>query len=126
MIFRRNVLVKAIKLEGRKTVTANWYKTNCLPEILKCKRLTLHHDNASSNSENITIEFLDYILDPILLTFLCLIFSSFFILEKNVGIICIRKKRIITQLLTPSIPRNGWNICLQKGIDLEGNYFEHF
>ncbi|GFY17809.1 hypothetical protein TNCV_1075441 [Trichonephila clavipes] len=28
-------LVKAIKLEGQKTVTANWYTTKCLPEILQ-------------------------------------------------------------------------------------------
>ncbi|GFU51829.1 uncharacterized protein TNCV_3733441 [Trichonephila clavipes] len=35
-IFYRSMgLIKAIKLEGEKTITANWYNTKCLPEILQ-------------------------------------------------------------------------------------------
>ncbi|GFY30584.1 histone-lysine N-methyltransferase SETMAR [Trichonephila clavipes] len=54
---RRTVLVKAIKLEGQKTVTANWYTTKCLPEIIQevnVRGLILPHDNASSH----TVQFL--------------------------------------------------------------------
>ncbi|GFW40161.1 uncharacterized protein TNCV_5118441 [Trichonephila clavipes] len=42
-------LVKAIKLEGQKTVTENWYAAKCLPEILEevnVRGLMLHHHNA--------------------------------------------------------------------------------
>ncbi|GFW76682.1 uncharacterized protein TNCV_4943991 [Trichonephila clavipes] len=35
VFFRSTGLVKGIKLEGQKTVTANWYITKCLPEISK-------------------------------------------------------------------------------------------
>ncbi|GFT55415.1 histone-lysine N-methyltransferase SETMAR [Trichonephila clavipes] len=54
-------LVKAIKLEGQKTVTANWYTSKCLPEILQeviVMGLMLHHDNASSHIAALLIEFL--------------------------------------------------------------------
>ncbi|GFW73048.1 hypothetical protein TNCV_831671 [Trichonephila clavipes] len=34
-VFRCRALVKAIKLEGQKIVTANWYTAKCLPEILQ-------------------------------------------------------------------------------------------
>ena len=33
VFFRSNGLVKAVKLEGQKTVTSNWYTTVCLPKI---------------------------------------------------------------------------------------------
>ncbi|GFU33500.1 uncharacterized protein TNCV_1797521 [Trichonephila clavipes] len=33
--FRSTGLVKAIKLEGQKRVTVNWYTTKCLQEILE-------------------------------------------------------------------------------------------
>ncbi|GFW12329.1 uncharacterized protein TNCV_815841 [Trichonephila clavipes] len=35
VFFRSTGLVKGIKLKGQKTVTANWYTTKCLPEILQ-------------------------------------------------------------------------------------------
>ncbi|GFW10217.1 uncharacterized protein TNCV_1849341 [Trichonephila clavipes] len=35
VFFRSTGLIKAMKLEGQKTVTANWYTTKCLPEILQ-------------------------------------------------------------------------------------------
>ncbi|GFU88188.1 uncharacterized protein TNCV_845811 [Trichonephila clavipes] len=50
VFLRSTRLVKAIKLEGQKTVTANWYTTKCLPEILQevnARELMLHHGNAS-------------------------------------------------------------------------------
>ncbi|GFX53916.1 histone-lysine N-methyltransferase SETMAR [Trichonephila clavipes] len=53
--------LKGIKLEGQKTVTAKWYSTKCLPEILQevnAKGLMLQHDNASSHTAGLTIEFL--------------------------------------------------------------------
>ena len=54
-------LVKVIKLKGQTTVTANLYTTKCLPEILQeanVRGLMLHHNNASSHSTRLTIEFL--------------------------------------------------------------------
>ena len=62
VFFRSTGLVKAIKLEGQKTVTANWYTTQCLPQILQevnVRGLMLHHDNASSHSARLTLEFLE-------------------------------------------------------------------
>ncbi|GFX63276.1 histone-lysine N-methyltransferase SETMAR [Trichonephila clavipes] len=59
--FRSTGLVKAIQLEGQKTVTVNLYTTECPPEILQEQNvwgLMLHHDNASSNSAGLTVEFL--------------------------------------------------------------------
>ncbi|GFU75736.1 uncharacterized protein TNCV_1651961 [Trichonephila clavipes] len=61
VFFRSTGLIKAIKLEGQKTVTANWYATKCLPEILQevnVMELMLHHDSASSHTAGLTAEFL--------------------------------------------------------------------
>ena len=55
-------LVKAIKLEGQKTITAKWYPTKGLSEILQgvnIRGLVLHHDNASSHSARLTVKFLE-------------------------------------------------------------------
>ena len=55
-------LVKAIKLEGQKTVTANLYIIKYLSEILQevnLRGLMLHHDNASSHMARLTIKFLE-------------------------------------------------------------------
>ncbi|GFW07168.1 hypothetical protein TNCV_3693631 [Trichonephila clavipes] len=55
---RRTGLVKAIKLVGQTTVTANWYTTISLPEILQevnVRELMLHHDNASSNTTGLKV-----------------------------------------------------------------------
>ena len=54
-------LVKAIKLEGQETVTANWCTTKCFPEICQevhVRKLMLHNDNSSSHSARLTVEFL--------------------------------------------------------------------
>ncbi|GFW19679.1 uncharacterized protein TNCV_1605701 [Trichonephila clavipes] len=61
VFFRSTGLIKAIKLEGQKTVTANWYFTKCLPEIpqeVNVRGLMLHHDSAASHTAGLTIEFL--------------------------------------------------------------------
>ncbi|GFU05155.1 histone-lysine N-methyltransferase SETMAR [Trichonephila clavipes] len=50
-------LIKAIKLEGQKIVTANWYTTKCLPKILQEVNfwgLMIHHDSASSHTAGLT------------------------------------------------------------------------
>ena len=61
VFFRSNCLVKAVKLEGQKTVTANWYITVCLPKIfdeLSIKGTIFHHDNAPSDTALATKQFL--------------------------------------------------------------------
>jgi len=61
VFFRSTGLVKAIKLEEQRTVTANWYISKCLPEVfegLNVRGLLLHHDNASSHSARATVDYL--------------------------------------------------------------------
>ncbi|GFU43987.1 histone-lysine N-methyltransferase SETMAR [Trichonephila clavipes] len=61
VFFRSTGLIKAIKLERQKIVTAKWYTTKCLPEILQevnVRELMLHHDNASPHTAELTAEFL--------------------------------------------------------------------
>ncbi|GFS67193.1 histone-lysine N-methyltransferase SETMAR [Trichonephila clavipes] len=61
VLFRSTGLVKAIKLEGHKTVTANLYTTKCHVEILQevnVRGLMLHHDNASFLTVGLSVEFL--------------------------------------------------------------------
>ncbi|GFW66290.1 uncharacterized protein TNCV_1711891 [Trichonephila clavipes] len=61
IFFINTRLVKAIKLEGQKTVTTNRYTTKCLPEILQevnARGLMLHHDNATSHTAELIVEFL--------------------------------------------------------------------
>ncbi|GFV45784.1 histone-lysine N-methyltransferase SETMAR [Trichonephila clavipes] len=53
IFFKSTGLIKAIKLDEQKTVTANWYTIKCLPEILQevnVRGLMLHHDSASSHT----------------------------------------------------------------------------
>lgn len=54
-----------IVLEDQKTVSAEWYTTNCLPLVLEKvrekrprSRILLHHDNASSHTAKRTIDYL--------------------------------------------------------------------
>ncbi|GFX14865.1 histone-lysine N-methyltransferase SETMAR [Trichonephila clavipes] len=59
--FKKYGLIKAIKLEGQKTVTSNWHTTKCLPEILQevnVRGLMLYHDKASSHTARLTVELL--------------------------------------------------------------------
>ncbi|GFT81847.1 histone-lysine N-methyltransferase SETMAR [Trichonephila clavipes] len=59
VFLRSTALVKAIKLEGEKTVTANWYTPKCLPKIpqeVNVRGLMLHHDNASCHTAGLTAE----------------------------------------------------------------------
>ena len=49
--YRSTEFVKAIKLEGQKAVTTNWYTTKCLPDIrqdqeVNVRELIFHHDSA--------------------------------------------------------------------------------
>ena len=53
--------VATMRLEDRKTVTADWYVNQCLPKIFQawCFRgLLLHHDNASAHTAAVTLDFL--------------------------------------------------------------------
>lgn len=57
--------VATLPLVEQKTVNADWYTTICLPEVIgevrknnPKRRITLHHDNASSHTANATTEFL--------------------------------------------------------------------
>ncbi|GFV91309.1 uncharacterized protein TNCV_898261 [Trichonephila clavipes] len=61
VFFRSTGLIKTIKLEGQKTVIANWYFTKCFPEILQevnVRGLMLPHDSSSSHTAGLTAEFL--------------------------------------------------------------------
>ncbi len=61
VFFGTSGLVKAIKLEGQKSVTANWYTTKCLPEVFENtsrRGLMLLHDNTSSHTANLTRQYL--------------------------------------------------------------------
>ena len=60
VFFKSTGLVKAIKLEGQKTVTAKR-----LPEILQevnVRGLIFLHDNASSHTAGLTVEFLNHLI----------------------------------------------------------------
>jgi len=69
VFFRSTGLVKTIKLEGQKTITATWYRDVCLPQVFEAvtnerpatgiRGIILHHDNARPHSASITKEFLD-------------------------------------------------------------------
>ncbi|GFW06840.1 histone-lysine N-methyltransferase SETMAR [Trichonephila clavipes] len=62
VFFRSTGLIKAIKLEGQKTVTVNWYTTkSSLPEILQenVRELMLNHESATSHTAGLTAEFLN-------------------------------------------------------------------
>lgn len=57
--------VATVPLEDRRTVTADWYTSVCLPEVFSSlrkdnpkRRIILHHDNASSHTALRTIDFL--------------------------------------------------------------------
>ena len=61
VFFRSAGLVKAMKLEGQKAVTANWYGTKFLQEIfqeMNVKGFMLHSDNTSSHVARLIVEFL--------------------------------------------------------------------
>ena len=60
--------VATIQLEDRKTATADWYVNHCFPKVFQawCKwhpqtgvhGLLLHHDNASTHTAAVTLDFL--------------------------------------------------------------------
>ena len=67
--FAKSGHVATVPLEDRKTVTADWYVTNCLPKVFEAWRerrprtgtrgLLLHHDNASAHTARATTTFLE-------------------------------------------------------------------
>ena len=69
IFFRSSGFVAAVPLEDRKTVTADWYTTVCLPKVITSidsqrektgvRGILLHHDNASSHTALRTREFLE-------------------------------------------------------------------
>ena len=69
IFFRSSGFVAAVALEDRKTVTADWYTTVCLPKVITeinyqrekagVRGILLHHDNASSHTALRTREFLE-------------------------------------------------------------------
>ncbi|KAI6658240.1 hypothetical protein LOD99_15509 [Oopsacas minuta] len=69
IFFRSSGFVEAVALEDRKTVTADWYTTVCLPKVITAiesqrekrgiRGILLHHDNASSHTAIRTHEFLE-------------------------------------------------------------------
>ncbi|PRD29375.1 UNVERIFIED_CONTAM: hypothetical protein NCL1_29592 [Trichonephila clavipes] len=112
-------LIKAIKLKGQKIVTANWYTTKCLPEILQegnFRGLRLHHNNASFHTAGLTAD------DRA---------SNLF----SVSNYNLRGRRFHSEekidVFFSRILRNEWfqvfnmrKIRLQKCIDAAGDYFE--
>ena len=69
IFFRASGFVEAVPLEDRKTVTADWYTTVCLPKVFSAietqrertgvRGILLHHDNASSHTALRTREFVE-------------------------------------------------------------------
>jgi histone-lysine N-methyltransferase SETMAR len=69
VFFRSTGLVKAIKLEGQKTITAKWYTDVCLPRVFEqvqnersntgLRDMIIHHDNARTHTARIASEYLE-------------------------------------------------------------------
>ncbi|KAI6648745.1 Histone-lysine N-methyltransferase SETMAR-like [Oopsacas minuta] len=69
IFFRNNGFVEGIVREDRKTITADWYRTTCLPKLFRAiekqreksdvRGILLHHDNASSHTALRTREVLE-------------------------------------------------------------------
>ena len=66
IFFMKSGFNTIIPIEGGKTVTAKWYTTECLTNVLKqvekhwrLNDLILHHDNASAHRAAQTMEYLD-------------------------------------------------------------------
>ncbi|GFV13028.1 uncharacterized protein TNCV_3175631 [Trichonephila clavipes] len=144
VFFRSTGLIKVIKFEGQNTVTANWYTTKCLPEILQevnVGGLMLHHDSASSHTAGLAAEFLKHkqtkVIDhpPYYPDRSMCDFWLFIYLKKTyVDVVFIQKKTSmwLQMRFPPSIPRNEWfqafnlwKILIQKCIDAGEDYFEH-
>ena len=139
--------VATIPLEDRRTVTANWYTTICLPQVITVlretnphRRIILHHDNASSHSARETIRFLEMqnveLLDhppyspdrrP----------NDFFTFPKIKNVMRGQRFQSPEEAVDAfksailTVPTKEWNNCfnnwferMQKCIDLCGEYFE--
>lgn len=144
VFFRSTGLVKAIKLDGQKTVTAKWYTEKCLPEVFNRvpdRGIMLHHDNASSHTAALTLQFLaekniKVIEHPPYSPDLAMCdFWLFFGLKRN-----FRGRRFSSEeeidaevhAYFESIPKEDWLRAFKqwkermvKCIIAKGNYFEH-
>ncbi|GFW48133.1 uncharacterized protein TNCV_3076731 [Trichonephila clavipes] len=114
VFLRSTGLIKAIKLEGQKTVTANAYITKCLPEILQevdVRGRMLQH----VHSTGLTVKILR---------------------QKQIEVIehppYSPDLAMSINLLFSSVPRNEWFEAFNKGKihpqednDVGGDYFEH-
>jgi len=61
VFFSTSGLSRCVKLEGQKSVTANWFTTVCLPQVFghrSGRPRMLHMDNATSHTSNTTKEYL--------------------------------------------------------------------
>jgi histone-lysine N-methyltransferase SETMAR len=68
VFFRSTGLVKAVKLEGQKTITAKWYTEVCLPKVFEqvmnerpksgLRDIIFHHDNARPHTAQLTTDYL--------------------------------------------------------------------
>jgi hypothetical protein len=68
VFFRSTGLVKAVKLEDQKTITAKWYIEACLPKGFKqvmnerpksgLRDIIIHHDNARPHNAQLTTDYL--------------------------------------------------------------------
>ena len=150
IFFRSSGFVAAVPLEDRKTVTADWYTTVCLPKLIIAidshrektgvSRLLLHHDNASSHTALRTREFLENSglktlphppYSPELVPCDFWLFST--IKDE------LRGKRFSTNEelagalfeVIDTIPKDEWKMCfnkwfnrMKKCIEYHGEYFE--
>lgn len=144
VFFRSTGLVKAIKLEEQRTVTANWYINKCLPEVLgslDIRGLLLHHDNASSHTARATVDYLRennvrVIEHPPYSPDLAMCdFWLFFNLKKHLRGRKFSSENEIDQAINlyfDSVPKNEWRAAfelwkkrLSRCIEVKGDYFEH-
>ncbi len=61
-------MVKAVKLEGQKTITAKWYTDVCLPKVFEqvmkerpksgLRDIIFHHDNARPHTAQLTTDYM--------------------------------------------------------------------
>lgn len=145
--FGRTGHYATIVLEDRKTVTAEWYRNNCLPRVLEKvrekrprSRILLHHDNASSHTARQTIDYLatsDVELlghppySPDLAPCDFYLFRK--IKEKLRGKRFMDAEEAVAtfQKAVEEIPKDEWAKCfsqwfyrMQRCIDVNGHYFE--
>lgn len=139
--------VATIELEDRRTVTAEWYTTVCLPQVIAelrksnpNRRIILHHDNASSHTAGRTREYLKdqnvEILDhpPYSPDLSPNDFYTFPKIKKNLRGHRFQSSEEAVEAYKEAIlntPTSEWNECFKKWFELmkkcikyRGEYFE--